>query len=214
MNVVKQAERPYRHWTVADAVPAAVLCAAAAAPLPAATHPGWVRYDNPNERLKWTMTDLDALGPAWQALYAALHAPAFVAALAELAGIPGLFADAMHHGAGCHVMFPGGYLHDHVDSALHPLGWERRVNVVLSLTSGAGRPGDGGGTALSDWDGGRVVVAPEFGQALIWACGDDTIHGVAPLTPLAPPRVTAAAYYWTAPRPGATRRRAMFLPRR
>lgn len=207
MRVAAFAE-PFRHWLVEDCVDADLARAAAAA-VPAAVHPAWVRYWSDVESRKWAMNDPDGLGPAWRALFAALTAPGWLARWSEAVGAE-LRADPLCWGGGLHVTFGGGTLSPHLDYALHPSGLERRLNLVLYLSDGNGW---GGQTTLCDPDG-RVVksVEPRFNRALFWEASDLSYHGTARLAADAPPRVTAAVYYLAEPRPGTTRRRAVFLP--
>ncbi len=146
----------------------------------------------------------------WQDLMDALRAPSLVADLSDLVGVKLRAPEKVSRGGGLHLMFPGGRLAPHVDYALHPCGLERRVNLILFLDT---------------WHlGGELVLGcdretwvwhhPVAGTAVVWECGDDTFHGVNPLLPRTPPRVTAAAYYLAEPRPGCTRTRALFLPPR
>lgn len=204
-------EEPFRHWLVAGQFEPALLRACVRA-VPAATHPAWVRYWGDVEGRKWAMNDLDALGPAWRALFAFLEGPAWLSLWSAAVGAE-LVADPLCWGAGLHVTFGGGELRPHLDYALHPSGLERRLNLVLYLSDHA--PGRGGETVLCDPDG-RVqkAIAPRPGRALLWEASDLAYHGAARLAPDAPPRLTAAAYYLAAPRPGCTRRKALFLPAR
>jgi hypothetical protein len=204
---------PYRHWLCRGVVPAGLIAAARGA-IPAADDPAWIRYDNELERGKWAMERYDALPPPWQALMGALRAPALVADLSALIGVQLQAPETISRGGGLHLMFPKGYLQTHVDYALHPSGLERRANLILFLTDD-GTFEDAGELLLLGTDlTCGVGFRPEAGKAVLWECGDQTYHEVQPLGPRANPRVTAAAYYLAPPRPGCTRTRALFLPRR
>lgn len=202
---------PFRHWLCRDVAPAELVAAARAA-IPPADSPGWVRYDNACERGKWAMEDPAHLPGPWRELLGRLESPGVVAELSRLAGVP-LQPDPARRGAGLHVMFPGGRLAPHLDYAAHPSGLERRVNLILFLDTGP--PHGGGALELCDPAGTAVrQIYPHAGTAVVWECGDDTVHGVERLNPEARPRVTAAAYYLAPPRPGCSRKRALFLPPR
>lgn len=185
------------------------MIAAARNALPAVDDPGWIRYRNALED-KWAYESYPDMPCPWAELMDDLRDPELIATVSQLVGARLQAPDAVSRGGGLHLMFPGGYLGPHVDYALHPSGLERRANLVLFLDDCD--PLLGGGLRLGD--PARKTIYPRAGEAVVWECGDDTIHGVEPLHPLAPPRVTAAAYYLAEPRPGCTRRRALFLPPR
>jgi Rps23 Pro-64 3,4-dihydroxylase Tpa1-like proline 4-hydroxylase len=211
---VEEYREPYRHWVVQDPVPRTLAHAA----LAQALLPGrdWVYYDNDCERHKRTSRDLGLETSALPQLFELLTRPEWLTRLEHLTGIQGLQADITLHGAGLHVTDPGGGLQPHLDYALHPtLRLERRVNLILFLNDNW-REEWGGAFELWD-DAARQVVKciqPSFNRAILWPPGDVEFHGTQTTTAAAPPRITVALYYLAAPRPGCTRKRALFVPPR
>lgn len=203
---------PFRHWLCQEVVPGELVRAARIS-LPDVLSPHWIRYDNDSERRKWAMESRDGLPPEWLALLDALQGPSLLADVSAAVGAD-LRADPTCRGGGLHVTFGGGHLSPHLDYALHPCGLERRANLILFLDT-ADDWSFGGGLQLCDKFGKPVrYYYPEAGAALLWECGDDTVHAVEPLHRDAKPRLTAATYYLAEPRPGCTRRRAMYFPNR
>ncbi len=194
---------PFRHWIIDGAIPAHALEAELRA-VPAPEWRGWVRYDNDAERKR--------AGPGVGPLFDLLQSWAWLAFLEQLTGIAGLSADSSHYGGGLHVSEPGGYLQCHLDFAMHPeSGLERRLNLLAYLNDCAG-----GETRLYDASARQIVrtVQPCAGRILIWECSEVAYHGAGEVRGDSP-RVTAAAYYYTPPRPGCSpRRRALFVPAR
>jgi hypothetical protein len=206
---------PFRHWLIDGLVPERWAEFAEGA-TPPRDWPYWVRYDNDCERRKRTCNDPGLLGEAWCNLLGLLGGWAVLRDVRALSGVAGLSCDPTLHGAGAHVTDPGGWLQPHLDYALHPvLDMERRLNLVLFLNR-EWREGWGGAFELYDDEGREAVrrVYPAFNRAVLWEPSDVAYHGTQRVADDAPPRVTAAAYYLAAPRPGVTRKRALFCPRR
>lgn len=207
MNI-EERTTPWRHFVIQDIVPPDLI-AAARSSVPSADDRHWVRYNNDHEQ-KWAYENYLTMPQYWKQLMVALTAPHVTKRLGELIGEPGLQPDGGWRGGGLHLMFGGGRLACHLDAALHPSGLERRANLILYLDTV--RATHGGGLVLGDSDGKGAVLHPEAGQAVAWECGDHTFHEVLPLHKDAPPRLSAAAYFLSPPRPNATRRRALFCP--
>lgn len=208
---VEEFPEPFRYW-IADDVACPTLLRQCAASVPPADHPSWVRYWGDCESRKWAMNDPAALGFYWKELFDLLTDSGWIADWSARVGA-GLQADPKLWGGGLQVTFGGGALAPHLDYAIHPSGLERRLSLVLYLSEA--RPGAGGETVLYDPEGrARAMIAPRFGRAVLFENSDLSYHGVSRLADHAPPRLTAAVYYLAEPRPGATRRRALFLPGR
>lgn len=175
--------------------------------MPSVTHPDWIRYENDCEKHKWTLER--NLPTVWNQLLEYIES----LPLDSLTGIADLKRDSSRRGAGLHVTMPGGFLAPHLDYALHPNGLERRANLILFLDDEPSE--DGGALQLCDPFGKplRTYYGLE-NRAIVFECGENSYHGVSRLAPTAKPRITAAAYYLAPPRPGVSRRRAMFLPPR
>lgn len=191
--------KPFRHWLI-DGVLSAETIKAELDAMQSVKE--WVRYENDAER-KQTCA---GTGP----LFVALRSWTWLAFLEQLTGIGGLMADDSQYGGGLHVSEAGGFLGCHLDFSLHPkTGLERRLNLVAYLNDCAG-----GETQLWDDEARNVArtVEPNAGRILLWECSETSYHGTAPVEG-DEPRITAAVYYYTQPRPGASpRRRALFVP--
>ena len=161
---------------------------------------------------KWAYESYADMPPPWRLLMNRLRSPPLLDKLSDLIGVKLQAPDTVSRGGGLHVMFGGGVLGPHVDYALHPCGLERRANLILFCDAVYGSIG--GQLVLGADAPSAAVLSPMRGEAVVWECGDDTFHAVTPLHVACPARVTAACYYLAAPRPGCTRRRALFLPPR
>ena len=208
---------PWPHWTrdrLADPIRCRRAAGDALADLYDRPGGGWVTYANELER-KHASTAAARL-PAVAPLLDLLTGPEFVAELAGLTGVPGLYADPTLHGGGVHVVPPGGLLAPHLDYARHPhlTDAERRVNLLLFLTDAD--PHAGGAFELYADDGATCVtrVYPAAGRAVVWCPGDVEYHGTQAVAADAPPRAALAVYYLAPARPTAVRKRALFVPRR
>ena len=210
---------PWRHWVHDNLIQPAEAALAAAECLAARDlyHAQWVRYDNDVERKKWACNKAPYMSAAAADLVDDLNRRSFVEMIAATVGVPGLEPDPLLHGAGAHVVDPGGHLSSHLDYSLHPKlpAMERRANLVLFL-SGKGNDDDGGQFALYHDDGATVgaTVTPRAGRAVLWCPGDVEYHGTLPVKGWSQPRVSVAVYYLAPARPGVTRKRALFVPNR
>jgi hypothetical protein len=209
-------ELPFRHWLIDGMIDAQRVGQIHAA-LPPADWPGWeARYENDCERGKRTCRDRAALPEPIAAELAALNGMTWLGYLRCLTEIPELTIDPHFHGAGLHVTEPGGWLSPHLDYALHPKlpDMERRVNLVLFLNP-TWRAEWGGAFELGDDIGNPIErVLPAPGQAVVWLPSDVAYHGTQRVAGDAPPRATLAVYYLAPARPGAVRKRALFIPNR
>lgn len=204
---------PFRHWLLKGVVEedAESLFRAAA------DHAGpWIKYDNDCERHKRTTVCVRDIGPLWAALFANLLSSDFVSRLRTITGVDSLLADEQLYGGGCHITDPGGSLQPHLDFSIHPkTGLERRISLVLFLNP-TWRRDWGGALVFLDDAGSKVIKRfyPEEGTAVLWESSDIAFHGTESTAEYAPPRVTAAAYYFAPPRAGVIRKRSLFVPRR
>ena len=204
---------PFKHWVRDNliSVPEVVEMGSRVSAHWGSFRSQWVRYDNDLERNKWTQNRVGVV-PDCPEMFNRLVTPEFVQELSNLTGVQGLIADPLMHGAGLHIVGPGGWLSPHLDYALHPKmpTMERRVNLILFLTGGMG-----GAFEMYD-DEGREVrgrVEPEPGRVVVWCPGDVEFHGTQMVTgPL--PRITACIYYLAPVRFGITRKRALYVPNR
>jgi Rps23 Pro-64 3,4-dihydroxylase Tpa1-like proline 4-hydroxylase len=212
LAVLEASEHPFRHW-ICEAEPMLQGRMLNAGRLtPAESWTGWVRYDNDLEAHKRTARA--ELPQACATVLEMLTGPFMSERLRQITGIENLMADKTMHGAGIHVTDPGGYLQPHLDYSLHECGLERRINLIAFLTRGWLERW-GGAFQLCDPLGNPLkVVFPKAGRIVLWESSDLAYHGTAMVADDAPPRITAAVYYLASPRPGCTRRRALFIPKR
>ena len=206
-RLIDQSDTPFRHW-VLERTESLVVDP------PTSANPLWVHYDNQCERRKRTCNDLEVLPPLVRDEVQCLCSAEAIAFLESLSGIAGLTPDL--HGGGLHVTAPGGWLSPHLDYAIHPrLGLERRLNLIEF--GGNDWPLEWGGAFELFDDEGREVrrrIYPGPGRVVVWEPGDTAFHGTQAVAGGAAERVTLAVYYLAAPRPGITRKRALFVPPR
>lgn len=107
-------------------------------------------------------------------------------------GVYGVFGDWTLYGGGMHSMPIGSSLGMHLDSDHHPVtGWSRCANAVLTI----GDACDGGEFVIDNgFD--RRTVRPNRNQLVLFEPGDDTWHGVTPIT--SGRRLTLAVFFWSA----------------
>jgi hypothetical protein len=210
---------PFKHWVIDEFVNSTTALAAYNA-VPKPDWCSWVNYDNDCERFKRTNNKEIMEMPAWQELFAELNDQCTINALSDMVSLPRviLSADPTLHGAGCHVVDPGGYLQTHLDYDLHPKlpTMRRRLNLVLFLNPSWHK--DWGGDFQLYDDMGNVViarVAPRFNRAVVWLPTDIAYHGTEQVSPQAhESRITAAVYYLSGVGVNNTRKRALYVPNR
>lgn len=153
-----------------------------------------------NEQNKVQVTDATRFPALVQKLNDALAAPAFLADLAYITGIPNLLADDRLAGGGMHITGPGGRLDVHVDFNFYEeRQLHRRLNILLYLNP-VWQPGWGG--ELEFWDADvkscGMRVAPALNRCVIFRTNETSYHGVRPITaPAGVERKSFAAYYYT-----------------
>lgn len=216
---IRAAEIPFRHWVI-DGFFHPESAAEAFACVPPRSWHGWdepghgARYDNDCERGKRTTRNIAALPEVLRAEFDAAHDLCW---LMELTGEPDLRIDPLRHGAGLHVLAPGGHLQTHLDYVVHPKMpvLERRASLIV-FRNPVWRESWGGALELCEDDGETVAVRifPAPGRAVVWLNSDVAYHGVQRTAGTAPPRVTLAAYFLAPTRAGANRKRALYVPRR
>ena len=198
-----QAATPFPHIVLDDFLEPAVLDAAVNA-FPSRTSADWISYVHVNER-KFGNNRPGTWPPVLRSLLDQLQSDRFVAFLAELTGIDGLFADQSLEGGGLHLSESGGFLNIHADFTVHPgeRTWRRRVNLLLYL-NGDWPDAYGGELELWTADMKRCErrVSPRGNRVVIFNTDADSFHGhPAPLA--CPPdvaRQSLALYYFTAER--------------
>lgn len=171
------------------------------AEFPAPSDLTWIQYKHFNEN-KLGKSKRDEFPATIGRVIDELNSPEFVAWLAELTGIPGLFADPRLEGGGMHQTERNGFLNIHTDFTAHHFHptWRRRCNLILYLNEGW-QPEWGG--ALEFWDRDvqncRASSAPVSNRAVIFNTTDISFHGY-PEPVTCPPertRKSLALYYYT-----------------
>jgi Rps23 Pro-64 3,4-dihydroxylase Tpa1-like proline 4-hydroxylase len=157
-----------------------------------------------NEHHKVQISDSAKFPEPVKRLSELLAAPAFLADLEYITGIPRLSADPALEGAGMHITGPGGRLDVHVDfNYLAQRRLYRRLNILVYLNADWD-PSWGGAVELWDRDVKqcRQVVAPELNRCVVFETSDFSFHGVQPVhCPPERARQSFAAYYYTAEAP-------------
>lgn len=174
------------------------LLRAAAATWPRADWPYWHRYDDQCSR-KFATRDPDRLPRAAQQL---------VDRIAELPVGGDAFPDFDLHGAGLHMLPPGGFLGRHRDGARHPLtDWTRIANAILFIDEW--QDDWGGQLCFYDDDGRETArVAPAFNRLALFRT-PEVWHSVLPVTgPV--PRRTITLFWWSLQPSTQQRNRAEF----
>ena len=120
--------------------------------------------------------------------------------LERLTGIEGLLADPSLNGGGFHCIPSGGRLGMHIDFNAHPLGWRRRVNMLIYLNE----------DWQDEWGGflqlgikSPALIKPIGGRAVIFETTEDSYHGhPEPLKcPADRNRRSLALYFYTSDHP-------------
>ena len=201
---------PFRWWLECGAISPNIL---PRVPTPAS--PVWeAHYSNDHEHGKRTSRRLEMFPFPVRQLFNKLRCGISVQRWSDRLRVE-LEDDPTLHGGGIHVMAPGGWLATHLDYARHPHypDKERRLNLIAFLND----------EWFEEWGGalifcdplGNVVrrIYPAPGRLVAFETGDDSYHGVEPVTgPME--RVTAAVYLLSDARPGVSRQRALFMPKR
>ena len=202
-------ETPYRHWIVDGWIKPVGW-----EHLPGMMWEEWeVGYANDVERSKRTTR---VVPEGYEHVFAKLRSAETVEKWIEHTGIRDLADDPTMHGGGLHVMGNDSWLQGHVDYQLHPKlpGRERRLNLI-AFVHPTWRPQYGGRLLLMNSTGQTVTaIDPLPGRLVVFETGDASYHGVQRVAGDAPPRVSAAVYYHSPAREGASRTRALFFPNR
>jgi hypothetical protein len=211
---------PFPHVVIDDFFEAGIA-EALERDIPAFDDPAWWQYSNPLEE-KRALNLWDRFPAASYRSFSLLCSERFLTNLRVLTGIADLNADEGLHGGGWHLHPPGGKLNIHLDYSIHPkLGLERRLNLIVYLTSGWD-PSWGG--ALGLWSHDEASGSPKslvtsvecrFNRAVIFDTTSNSWHGLPePITcPAGMARKSIATYYLSPPRALAPERgKALYAP--
>ena len=152
----------------------------------------WLKEDGSFNR-KWSTTNLP---PSAKDVVDAVD----LRMVEGLTGIRGLFPDPKMFGGGLHCIPSGGFLNMHVDFNRHPMGWTRRVNMLVYLNE----------TWQDEWGGhlclgleNQQKIAPIGGRCVIFETTDKSWHGhpEALTCPVDVQRRSLAMYFYTADPP-------------
>jgi Rps23 Pro-64 3,4-dihydroxylase Tpa1-like proline 4-hydroxylase len=170
--------------------------------------PHWHRYEGKEGR-KYASKDASRLPPACSEIVRHM----LNVSVEKHLGIAGTFPDVTLHGAGMHMIPPGGSLPLHLDGDHHPVtGWGRAVSLVLWLDDW---PSENGGQ-LRLWDENKtapiVSVTPQPGRLAMFECGPKSWHDVSTVSEASPmPRRSLAVFFWTPTTAHHERSRAEFV---
>lgn len=182
--------------------------------LPNENSSDWVHYRNDCERKRTTNKHRNIY--PFDKLEDQLHGFVLKAQILSILGISEpLEADGTRHGSGIHVSDPGDYLQPHIDYAKHPHlpDRERRLNAILWLNNHWKEAWGGAYLMCDDMGVPQEVIYPKPNRLILWEPSDIAFHGTSMVVgPYS--RVTFAAYYLAPLRPGVTRKRALFVPKR
>lgn len=136
---------------------------------PGPSSPLWFRYDSEDEK-KLAFNQINKLAAPIKEFFTIFNSQAFADKLGMLTDFDGLTTDPDLHGAGLHVLEPGGYLGVHRDGEIHPkTGLLRRLNLIV-FCSEKWDPSDGGSIEL--WPQTRTVAIksypPLFNSAIVF----------------------------------------------
>jgi Rps23 Pro-64 3,4-dihydroxylase Tpa1-like proline 4-hydroxylase len=206
---------PFPHIVFDDFLPDAVIKELQEA-FPGPEEAEWGEFANKRE-VKLALRD-EALMPEPQLqLLREFNAQTFVAFLAKLTKIEGLFPDPDYLGGGLHQIRPGGVLKVHADFNLHLVTEaQRRINVLLYLNEDWD---DSYGGHLELWDTKMTHsmkrIAPLANRLVVFSTTSTSFHGHPdPLT--CPPdrtRRSMAWYYYSLPEGRVVRHSTLFQAR-
>lgn len=157
-------------------------------------------YTALNERGKVQITDPQHFPDAVRALTQTLSAPAFLAALSDMTGIPNLIWDDHFEGGGMHQTNRSGWLDVHADfNLLLDRQLHRRLNLLIYLNE---EWEEEWGGAVELWDANvktcHQAYFPLLNRCIIFATNDVSFHGVTPVAcPSDKVRKSFAVYYYT-----------------
>jgi len=168
------------------------------------------KYDSPLE-YKRAADDITKFPePIARFFQEVFNGPEFLRYLEESTGIGGLIPDPYLRGCGLHVIPPGGYIHMHLDSNMHPhMQLHRRLNAILYLTKDWEPEHEG---CVELWSGHteglkhvldekHAEIAPLFNRLFVFEPSEVSYHGHPEPYAGRDRRISLAAFYYTVDRP-------------
>jgi hypothetical protein len=148
---------------------------------------------------KMTCQDRRLIPEPWGSLIDELNAPAVLAFLEDVTGVPKLIPDPYLEGGGLHLSGPGGSLGMHTDFHVYTrLNLYRRINLILYLCPDWDASSGGSLELTHAKRGGHGEVQPAWARCVIFETNDVSVHGFTQPVAAGQYRRSIALYYYTA----------------